>query len=141
MPDGASSLCVALGAVFCFDLFMYAEAMLYSRLNTDIWAARGSNTMGIPLPPSPRATPAGPSTRRVSPSGPDLHGTDAPGLFLLAVSVAAYFVRLPVATGAGPAGRADLCVLLFATLLCPGRFQVLLASIHKQAFLLVSLRL
>jgi len=43
-------LCIALGGVFGFDLFCYADAMLFSRIDPQIWAARGiANAMVIPF--------------------------------------------------------------------------------------------
>ncbi len=48
---GASSRCAsALGGVFGFDLFFYADALLFGRLDADIWVARGvANALVIPL--------------------------------------------------------------------------------------------
>ena len=34
-------LCFALGGLFSYDLFLYADAMLFARLDPDIWLARG----------------------------------------------------------------------------------------------------
>jgi len=43
-------LCVALAGVFGFELFMYADAMLFSALDLDIWIARGViNALVVPL--------------------------------------------------------------------------------------------
>ncbi|MGD9944401.1 MAG: XrtA/PEP-CTERM system histidine kinase PrsK [Burkholderiaceae bacterium] len=43
-------LAVALGALFGFDLFVFSDAMLYSRLNESWWIARGfANTLLVPL--------------------------------------------------------------------------------------------
>ncbi|MBN9426430.1 MAG: PEP-CTERM system histidine kinase PrsK [Burkholderiales bacterium] len=43
-------LAVALGALFGFDLFVFSDAMLYSRLNESWWIARGfANALLVPL--------------------------------------------------------------------------------------------
>jgi len=116
-------LCIALGAVFCFDLFMYAEAMLYSRLNADIWAARGlANTLVIPLLAVATARNTG-WTIDMHISREAVLSSSAlilSGAFLLAVSVAAYFVRF----AGGDWGIALQIELVFASLL----FAALLVS-------------
>lgn len=38
---GLKFLCLGLGAVFAYDLFMYAEALLFRQLNPPLWQARG----------------------------------------------------------------------------------------------------
>ncbi|MGH8799360.1 MAG: XrtA/PEP-CTERM system histidine kinase PrsK, partial [Casimicrobiaceae bacterium] len=43
-------LCIALAGVFGFELFLYADAMLFSTLDLDIWAASGVvNALVVPL--------------------------------------------------------------------------------------------
>jgi putative PEP-CTERM system histidine kinase len=43
-------LCLALGAMFAFDFFLYSEAMLFSAYSPDTWAARGAvNAILVPL--------------------------------------------------------------------------------------------
>ena len=113
---GIKPLCVALGSVFCFDLFMYAEAMLYSQLNADIWAARGlANTMVIPLLAIATARNTGWTIEMHVSREAVLRSTAVmlSGLFLLAVSVAAYFVRF----AGGDWGLALEIELIFASLL------------------------
>jgi putative PEP-CTERM system histidine kinase len=137
---GIKPLCIALGAVFCFDLFMYSEAMLYSRLNADIWAARGlANAMVIPL--------LAVATARNTGWTIDMHlsrqavmtstALMLSGLFLLAVAIAAYFVRFASGNW-GLALQIELifAALLFATLLMSsGRFRSYLrVSISKHFF-------
>ncbi len=34
-------LCLALGGLFIYDFYLYSDAMLFKRLNPDLWAARG----------------------------------------------------------------------------------------------------
>jgi hypothetical protein len=41
---------MGLAGIFAFDLFLYADAMLYSRIDPDIWVARGiANALVIPF--------------------------------------------------------------------------------------------
>jgi hypothetical protein len=43
-------LCIALAGIFGFELFLYADAMLFSALDSNIWAARGViNALVVPL--------------------------------------------------------------------------------------------
>ena len=43
-------LCIALAGIFGFELFFYADAMLFTRLDLDIWVARGAiNALVVPL--------------------------------------------------------------------------------------------
>ena len=38
---GVKFLCLALGSLFAYDLFMYAEALLFRQLDPQLWQARG----------------------------------------------------------------------------------------------------
>lgn len=43
-------LCIALGGIFVFDFYLYAEAMLFSAYDRSVWNARGLiNAMLVPL--------------------------------------------------------------------------------------------
>ena len=43
-------LCLGIGAVFAYDFYLYADALLFTRINPDIWAARGVvNAIAVPL--------------------------------------------------------------------------------------------
>jgi putative PEP-CTERM system histidine kinase len=47
---GIKFLCLALGGIFAFDFYLYSEAMLFSGVSQDTWAARGAvNTLLVPL--------------------------------------------------------------------------------------------
>ena len=47
---GIKFLCLGLGGVFAYDFYLYSDALLFQRVNTDIWAARGVvNAMVVPL--------------------------------------------------------------------------------------------
>lgn len=42
--------CLGIGAMFAYDFYMYSDAMLFHRINADIWAARGVvNALTVPL--------------------------------------------------------------------------------------------
>jgi putative PEP-CTERM system histidine kinase len=43
-------LCLGIGAVFAYDFFIYADALLFKRINPDYWVARGAvNALAVPL--------------------------------------------------------------------------------------------
>jgi putative PEP-CTERM system histidine kinase len=43
-------LCFALGAMFVYDFYLYSDALLFRRLNQDLWAARGAvSALWVPL--------------------------------------------------------------------------------------------
>lgn len=42
--------CVGIGAMFVFDFYMFSDALLFHKINPEIWAARGVvNTLTVPL--------------------------------------------------------------------------------------------
>ena len=120
---GIKPLCVALAGIFGFDLFFYAEAMLYSQLDVDIWAARGiANATVIPLIAIATARNSGWSIDMHISREAVLQSTAlvVSGAFLLVVAIAGYFVRY----AGGDWGRALQIELMFGALL----FFVLVAS-------------
>ncbi len=47
---GVKFLCLSIGSLFAFDFFLYADALLFKRLDAEIWLARGAaNTLAVPL--------------------------------------------------------------------------------------------
>ncbi|HEU4842755.1 MAG TPA: PEP-CTERM system histidine kinase PrsK, partial [Burkholderiaceae bacterium] len=38
---GIKFACLAIGALFAFDFYLYSDALLFRHINTEIWAARG----------------------------------------------------------------------------------------------------
>ena len=47
---GIKFLCLGLGGMFACDFYLYSEALLFRRVNEDIWAARGViNALVVPL--------------------------------------------------------------------------------------------
>ncbi|MQA18342.1 PEP-CTERM system histidine kinase PrsK [Rugamonas sp. FT103W] len=52
-PDGRWGIkfaCLGMGALFAYDFYLYSEALLFRRINEEIWAARGAvNALSVPL--------------------------------------------------------------------------------------------
>lgn len=47
---GIKFLCLALGGMFAYDFYLYSEAMLFTGVSADTWAARGAvNSLLVPL--------------------------------------------------------------------------------------------
>lgn len=116
MRWGIKPLAVALAGVFGFELFFYADAMLFGQLDPDIWVARGfANVIVIPFLAIATARNTGWTV--------DLHLSRQAvfqssallisGVFLLAVAGAGYYVRY----FGGDWGRALQIELLFAAIL------------------------
>lgn len=116
-------LAVGLGGLFAFDLFQSADAMLYGRLDPDIWVARGvANLLVIPFVAiSAARNPAWKVEMHMS-RGVVFHSTALllSGVFLIAVAAAGYIIRFL----GGDWGRALQIELVFAAVL----FAVLVAT-------------
>jgi putative PEP-CTERM system histidine kinase len=109
-------LAVALAGVFAFDLFLYADAMLFAHLDADIWVARGfANVIVIPLIALATARNTG-WTINLHVSRKAVFHSSAlllSGVFLLAIAAAGYLVRY----SGGDWGRALEIELVFAAML------------------------
>ena len=47
---GTKYLCFGLGVIFAYDFYLYTDALLFQRLDADIWSARGAvNALAVPL--------------------------------------------------------------------------------------------
>jgi putative PEP-CTERM system histidine kinase len=109
-------ICIALAGIFGFELFFYADAMLFGRLDPDIRAAQGIvNAMIIPFIAIATVRNTGWTieihlSRRAVVQSTALIVS---GAFLIAVSVAGYYVRYL----GGDWGRALQIELVFAALL------------------------
>ncbi|HEY7242025.1 MAG TPA: XrtA/PEP-CTERM system histidine kinase PrsK, partial [Burkholderiales bacterium] len=121
-------LALALAGIFGYDLFLYADAMLFTRLDADFWVARGAaHALVIPLLAVATARNTGWSVEMHLSRGAVFHSTAlvVSGGFLLAVAAAGYLVRY----FGGEWGPALQIELLFAALLCvalvttSGRFR------------------
>jgi putative PEP-CTERM system histidine kinase len=110
-------LCVGLAGLFAFDLFLYADAMLYAQLDPDIWVARGiANVLVIPFVAISTARNTGWTIEMHMSRSAVFHSTALllSGVLLLAVAAAGYGIRF----FGGDWGRALQIELLFgATLL------------------------
>jgi len=109
-------LCVGLAGVFAFDLYYFSNAMLFLRIDPDLWVARGAaNALVLPfLVVATRRNPGLAVGMHVS-RGAVLHSTAVlvSGAFLLLVAGAGYFVRYM----GGEWGRALQVLFFFAALL------------------------
>lgn len=47
---GIKFICLGFGCLFVYDFYLYSDALLFRKVNFDIWAARGwVNTLAVPL--------------------------------------------------------------------------------------------
>jgi putative PEP-CTERM system histidine kinase len=109
-------LCVGIAGLFAFDLFFFADAMLFGRLDAEIWAARGAaNALVIPFIALATARNPGWTIEMHVSRGAVFHSTAilVSGMFLLVVAGAGYIVRYL----GGEWGRALQIELLFFALL------------------------
>jgi len=121
-------ICIALAGIFGFELFFYADAMLFGRLDPDIRAAQGIvNAMIIPFIAIATVRNTGWTieihlSRRAVVQSTSLIVS---GAFLIAVSVAGYYVRY-LGGGWGRALQIELvfaALLSFALVASSGRFR------------------
>jgi putative PEP-CTERM system histidine kinase len=113
---GLRPLAVALVGVFGFDLFLFADAMLFGRLDDDVWIARAiANAVVVPLIAVSTARNTGWAIEMHMSRGVVFHTTAlfVSGAFLLAVAGAGYIIRYL----GGDWGRALSIELVFAALL------------------------
>jgi putative PEP-CTERM system histidine kinase len=121
-------LCIALAAIFGFDVFLYADSMLFGLLDPDIWIARGiANAMVIPFIAIATARNTGWSVEIHMSRGAIFHSTAllVSGVFLLAVAAAGYLVRYVGGDWSG-AFQIELifaAVLFVAVVTSSGRFR------------------
>ncbi|NDP41162.1 MAG: PEP-CTERM system histidine kinase PrsK [Aromatoleum sp.] len=109
-------LVIGLGGLFAFDLFFYADAMLFGALDFDIWAARAiAHTLTIPFIAIATARNTGWTIEMHVSRGAVFQSTAVlvSGVFLLAIAAAGYFVRY----FGGEWGRAIQIELSFAAFL------------------------
>lgn len=113
---GMKPLCLGLAGVFAFDLYLYADAFLFSRMNPDVWTARGiAHAFVIPFiavsaARNPEWSFEIAVSRRVV-----FHSAAlvAAGAYLLLVAAAGYYLRY----FGGSWGRAIEVTFVFAALL------------------------
>jgi hypothetical protein len=121
-------LCFALIGMFGYDLFLYADSMLFGRMDADIWVARGVTTaLVVPLIAIATARNDGWTIEMHLSRGAVFHSTAllVSGVFLLVVAAAGYIVRYL----GGDWGRALQIEFIFGGLLAlvlvatSGRFR------------------
>lgn len=116
---GIKPLCLALAAGYIFELYLFADAFLFSRIDPDVWAVRGlAHALLIPLI-ALSGTRSPSWTLRMSMSREMVFHSTAlagAGAYLLVIAGAAYYVRF----FGGDWGRALQMTLLFAGLVLLG---------------------
>ncbi len=98
-PDlrwGIKHLCLGVGALFAYDFYMYADALLFRQLDADLWTARGFvNVLVVPLMAVSAARNPGWAlnvhvSRHVIFHSSTLVGA---GVYLMAMAAAGYYIR------------------------------------------------
>ncbi|MGE5621851.1 MAG: XrtA/PEP-CTERM system histidine kinase PrsK, partial [Bacillota bacterium] len=89
--------CLGIGGLFAYDFYLYSDAMLFRRINAEIWAARGLvNALTVPLialsaKRNPRWSHGIAVSRAVLFHSVALIGS---AVYLLAMAAAGYYLRL-----------------------------------------------
>ena len=89
-------LCLGIGGMFAYDLYLYADALLFQRVNSSLWYARGFvNAMivpilGITVARDPQLSPDIFVSRRIVFHTTAIFGA---GIYLLAIGLGGYYVR------------------------------------------------
>ncbi|CAL1238969.1 XrtA/PEP-CTERM system histidine kinase PrsK [Candidatus Methylocalor cossyra] len=89
-------LCFALGAMFAYDFYLYSDALLFNRVNADLWAARGAVAvlltplLGVSAARNPDWTVDLFVSRQVVFHSVTLLGA---GAYLLLMATAGYYIR------------------------------------------------
>jgi putative PEP-CTERM system histidine kinase len=93
---GIKFLCFGLGALFVYDFYFFADALLFGRLDTGVWLARGAvNALVMPLlAVSVARNPQWSFDLAVS-RAVVIHSTTlvAAGIYLLFMALAGYYIR------------------------------------------------
>ncbi|GHU05564.1 histidine kinase [Betaproteobacteria bacterium] len=112
-------LCLGLGGAILFDLYLFSDALLFSRLDGDAFSIRGFvHALMVPLVALSTTRSKGWSKRLVLSQRAALQSASlvAIGIYLIFMSAAGYYVRY----FGGEWGRAFQLALLFAALLFLG---------------------
>lgn len=112
---GLKPLCLGLSASYMFELYLFADAFMFGRMDPDIWSVRGlSHALVMPLIALSGARNPSWSLRMSLSREVVFHSTAlaVAGLYLLIVAGAGYYVRY----FGGDWGRALQATLLFAAL-------------------------
>ncbi|KFB70121.1 XrtA/PEP-CTERM system histidine kinase PrsK [Candidatus Accumulibacter vicinus] len=109
-------LCLGLGGVFLFDLYLYSDALLFNRVDADAFSIRGfAHALGLPLVALSAIRSHDWKRRLVMSQRAALQSVTLliVGVYLLFMAAAGYYVRF----FGGEWGRALQLALLFAALL------------------------
>jgi len=93
---GVKPLVIGLGGMFAFDLLLFSDAMLFRRLDPDLWAARGIvHALVIPFAAVATARNTAWTIDLHVSRGVVMHSTALllSGIYLLAMAAAGYYVR------------------------------------------------
>jgi putative PEP-CTERM system histidine kinase len=125
---GIKYLCFGLGALFVFDFYLYADALLFHRVDAAIWSARGYvGLMTVPLIGITAARNPDWSlvvfvSRRMV-----LHSTTllSAGLYMLLMALAGYYIKLYGGEWGGVLQIAFLfgAIIVLVALLFSGQFR------------------
>lgn len=94
---GIKFLCLGLGAMFAFDFYLFSDALLFRRMDADIWYARGAvNAIVVPLialsaARNPQWTLDLSVSRKIIFHTTALFGA---GIYMLLMAFAGYYIRL-----------------------------------------------
>ncbi len=93
---GIKFLCLGVGGMFAYDFYLYSDAMLFKRVDADLWAARGFVNAGI-VPLIAVSAARNPKwsldisvSRRILFHSSALLGA---GMYLVVMSAAGYYIR------------------------------------------------
>ena len=94
-PAGVRPLTLALVGLFAFDVYLFSEMLLFSRIHPVIWSVRGLPTRSPCRwsPFRPRAIRVDDPCVGVAQRGLSLHRPGGVGLFLLLIAGAGYYMR------------------------------------------------
>ncbi len=90
-------LCFGLGAMFAYDFYLYSDAMLFHRINKDLWSARGAISalltplLAVSAARNPEWTVDLFVSRQVVFHSATLLGA---GIYLLLMATAGYYIRI-----------------------------------------------
>lgn len=93
---GIKFLCLGLGGMFAYDFYLYSDAMLFKRVDSDIWNARGLvNAVIVPLVAvsaarNPKWSLDISVSRRILFHSSALFGA---GIYLVVMAAAGYYIR------------------------------------------------
>jgi putative PEP-CTERM system histidine kinase len=93
---GIKFLCLGIGAIFAYDFFLYAEALLFGQMDINLWHARGTIYMlvmpliGISVARNPEWSTGLFLSRNLAVHTATLLGA---GVYLLIMAVAGYYIR------------------------------------------------